>query len=136
MDTIEVPDAYHIQITWGPYNENNLRDNLFYKSGDHTISHFNTIYKDSVFNINSFNINKETADSLYKLTLRNSKRFNLSDTVLLPQSHGYNLNITLNQNYKSVSNSYHSLCNYAINQDIEQITEIIKRLTKNRNFFD
>jgi hypothetical protein len=130
---IQVPQSFLVHIQWGGLEK---RNNFFYYTRKNISSLYFTDVKDSVFERKYFEIDKQIADSLYILAYRNSRQFDLADSSQFDLSDGGNLSITLHTGDKTVKNSYSGLYDYSVNSDINQITEIIKRITKDKKLFD
>lgn len=132
-DKIIVPESYLIQIQWGFSDKKN---NFIYYTEKNLASIYFTDFKDSVFENKDYEIMRSTADSIYRLAYHNSRQFDIADTTLFQQIDGPSMTITVRQGDKTVKNTYSGLADFKINADIEQITEIIKRTTKNKKLFN
>jgi len=132
-DKVLVPESYLVHVQWGFTEKKN---NFFYYTGKEVSSLYFTDFKDSVSEIKDFEIMRSTADSIYLLAYHNSRQFDLADTTLFEQIDGPSLTITVRHGNKTVKNIYSGLADFKVNADIEQITKIIKRVTKNQKLFN
>lgn len=130
-----IPPFYYIQIDWGTYWDNQHINHFYYFSNKDSATIYVSDYKDSVSKTTKFKIDKIYGDSLFIYAYKNSRNFNLYDTIFPAVADADNISISLHAYNRTVANSYSAIMTYEIDPSVSRIIHIVEKTSRDTTLF-